>query len=149
MNTSQTSLPEVGKLRLNNFALAVGDLDRMVSWYVKVLGFEVTERGRFDAVGAAYAMLDGMGFRLELISRPGTRNKRPVDRTVPPDHLDVLGWKALVLETQDLPVTTAALSEQGVDIVWAELPLSPAMQSTMIRDPEGNLINIFGSPGHS
>jgi glyoxylase I family protein len=41
MNTTQTSPPAVGGLRLNNFALAVDDLDRMVKWYVEVLGFNV------------------------------------------------------------------------------------------------------------
>jgi glyoxylase I family protein len=148
MNTTQTSPPAVGGLRLNNFALAVDDLDRMVKWYVEVLGFNVEQRGRFDAVGADYAMLGGTGFRLELVSRPGTP-KLATDRTQPPGHLDVLGWKAMVLETEDLAATTAALSEHGVDIVWAELPLSPAIQSTMIRDPEGNMINIFGVPEHS
>jgi glyoxylase I family protein len=148
MNTSRTLPPAVSSLRLNNFALAVGDLERMVTWYVEVLGFEVKERDRFDAVGADYAMLDGTGFRLELISRPGTP-KKPADRTQPPSHLDVLGWKAMVLETTDLAATTAALSEHGVDIVWAELDLSPDTQSTMIRDPEGNMINIFGMPERS
>jgi glyoxylase I family protein len=148
MNTSKTSLPAVGKLRLNNFALAVGDLEHMVTWYVEVLGFEVAERGRFDAVGADYAMLDIPGFRLELISRSGTP-KTPVSRTQPPDHLNMLGWKALVLESEDLAATTAQLSAHGVDIVWAELDLSPTTQSTMIRDPEGNMINIFRVPAHS
>jgi glyoxylase I family protein len=148
MNTSRTSLPAVGKLRLNNFALAVGDLEPMVTWYVEVLGFEVAERGRFDAVGADYAMLDIPGFRLELISRSGTP-KTPANRTQPPDHLNVLGWKALVLESEDLAATTAQLSAHGVDIVWAELDLSPTTRSTMIRDPEGNMINIFRVPARS
>jgi catechol 2,3-dioxygenase-like lactoylglutathione lyase family enzyme len=143
MNANESSLPAVRGLRLNNFALAVGDLERMIAWYVEVLGFEIKERDRFDAVGADYAMLDGTGFRLELISRPGTP-KKPADRTQPPSHLDVLGWKAMALETPDLAGTTAALKQHGVDIVWAELDLSPTMQTTMIRDPEGNMINIFG-----
>jgi glyoxylase I family protein len=145
MNTPQIPLPTVIKLRLSNFALAVGDLERMVRWYVEVLGFEVAERGRFDAVGADYAMLDATGFRLELVSRSGTPKTAP-DRTQPPGHLDVLGWKALVLETEDLSATTAQLSRHGVEIIWAELDLSPGKQSTMIRDPEGNMVNIFRAP---
>jgi hypothetical protein len=57
--------------------------------------------------------------------------------------LDVLGCKAMVLETPDLAAVTAALHEHGVNIVWSELPLSPTMQSTMIRDPDGNMLTIF------
>jgi hypothetical protein len=51
-----------------------------------------------------------------------------------------------VFESENLASTTAALAGHGVDIVWAEAPLSPDLRSTLIRDPEGNLINIFGAP---
>jgi len=94
-------------LRLNTMALAVADLPAMVDWYRDVLGLRIAEQGRFEGVGAAYVMLDGEGFRLELVSR-AKGDHRPVDRTAPPLHLDVLGWKALVLETGDL----AALGQQ-------------------------------------
>ena len=60
----------------------------MATWYETVLGFTVAERGRFDAVDANYAMIERGG--LELVSRPGD-DWRPVDRTMPPDHLQVLG----------------------------------------------------------
>jgi catechol 2,3-dioxygenase-like lactoylglutathione lyase family enzyme len=114
----------------------------MVAWYERVLGLRVAERGRFDAVGAEYAMLDGPDFRVELISR-GTPSAR-VDRTGPPGHLDVLGYKALVLDADDLAGATARMQGAGVEIVWADQPLSPDRRSTLIRDPEGNLVNIFG-----
>jgi glyoxylase I family protein len=31
-----------------------------------------------------------------------------------------------------------------VDMVWADQRLSAKRRSTMLRDPEGNLIHIFG-----
>ena len=130
-------------LRLNNIALAVANLDAMVAWYVEALGFVVAAKGHFDAVGADYAMLDGMGFRLELVSRIGTA-KVAVKRTPPPEHLDETGWKALVLESADLAATTATLARHDVEIVWAQAQLTPDISSTMIRDPEGNLIHILG-----
>ncbi|CAG4908900.1 VOC family protein [Paraburkholderia gardini] len=143
MSTIQTKPAPVGGLRLHNFALAVRDLDAMIAWYEAVLGFAVSERGRFDAVGADYAMIEAGGMRIELVSRAGETG-RPVDRTAPPGHLNVPGWKALVLETDDLPAATAALVRHTVEIVWADQPLSAHLRSTMIRDPEGNMINIFG-----
>ncbi|MGF6757635.1 VOC family protein [Paraburkholderia sp. GAS42] len=143
MSTNQPRPAPVSGLRLHNFALAVRDLNAMIAWYETVLGFVVSERGRFDAVNAAYAMVEAGGMRIELVSRAGEM-RRPVDRTAPPDHLNVPGWKALVLETEDLTATTAALVQHNVEIVWADQQLSEHLRSTMIRDPEGNMINIFG-----
>jgi len=138
--TSQANAPG---LRLNNVAIAVADLDIMTGWYERVLGLTVAERGRFDAVGADYVMLDGDGYRIELVARgsPGVF----VDRTEPPEHLDVLGYKALVLDADDLPAVTRGFLAAGVEIVWADASLGPGRRSTLIRDPEGNLVNIFGA----
>lgn len=129
-------------LRFDNIAIAVGDLTMMTAWYEDTLGFVVGERGTFEAVGAAYAMLDGAGVRIELVCRAAPRIA--VDRTAPPEHLDVLGYKAIVLRTNDLSAATASLRQNDVELVWAELELSPGLHSTLIRDPEGNLLNIFG-----
>lgn len=142
---SNSQLNPAPALRLNNVALAVADLEAMVGWYQRAFGLQVETRGYFDPVSADFAMLTGNGFRLELVSRSGGEH-RPADRSAPPQHLHVLGWKAIVLETDDLAVTTAALIAQGVEIVWSEQQLTPTLASTMVRDPEGNLINIFGGP---
>lgn len=140
---TQSSNPAPIVWRLNNVAVAVHDLATMANWYGRVLGFTLVEHGRFDAVGADYQMIERDGVRLELVCRAAGA-KVLVDRTAPPDHLDVLGWKALVLETGDLALATTALIGKGVDIVWADQQISASRRSTMIRDPEGNLINLFG-----
>jgi catechol-2,3-dioxygenase len=137
------STSPAARLRFNNIALAVGDLPAMIAWYEAVLGFVVAERGSFDHIGADYAMLDGVGLRLELVSRSG-KVQRQVDRTMPPDHLGVLGWKALVLETDDLPAMTAFLAQHDVEMLWADEQVSADRRATMIRDPEGNLVHVFG-----
>lgn len=139
------SPPPAGGLRLNNIALAVENLDRMATWYETVLDFEVVERGRVDKAGTDYAMLEGAGFRLELVSLPGAP-RRPAEDAGTTGHFAALGWQAVVLRTGNLSATTAALIAHNVDIVWAESQLSSTLSSTMIRDPEGNLINIFGMP---
>lgn len=131
-------------LRLNNVALAVADLEAMIDWYQNVFGLQVETRGHFNPVNADFAMLTGDGFRLELVSRAGGEH-RPADRSAPPLHLHALGWKAIVLESDDLAATTARLTALGVEIVWAEQALTPTLASTMVRDPEGNLVNIFGA----
>lgn len=140
---SNINQPVASRLQLYNLALAVGNLNTMIVWYETVLGFTVTERGRFDVVGADFAMMESNGLRLELVSRADGARK-PVDRTNPPDHLNVLGWKALVLETDDLTAMTAFIIANNVETVWADQQLTAERRSTMIRDPEGNLVNIFG-----
>jgi glyoxylase I family protein len=148
MNTPNPAPPPAKGLRLNNFAVAVSDLKAMTEWYETRLGFVVTERGRFDAVGADYAMIEAFGFRIELVSRP-SKVERPVDRTPLPDHLGVLGFKSLVLETDDLAAATDALAQHGVEMLWGNQPFTATRHSTMLRDLEGNLIHIFGpvTPG--
>ncbi|MGF6936676.1 hypothetical protein OKW41_005838 [Paraburkholderia sp. UCT70] len=56
----------------------------------------------------------------------------------------LLGLKAMMFETDDLEAITALLTEHQVDMVWADQPLSAERRSTLLRDPEGNLIHIFG-----
>ncbi|MBB5190414.1 catechol-2,3-dioxygenase [Silvimonas terrae] len=141
MHISPPSLD--GQLRLSNLALAVADLPNMVNWYQSVLGFKVDTEGEFPIVGARYAVLEGAGLRIELITRTGA-NFRPVDRSPPPFHLSQLGWKALVLHSEDLKTTTAVLRAHDVEICWAEEKTTEHLKSTLIRDPEGNFINIFG-----
>jgi catechol 2,3-dioxygenase-like lactoylglutathione lyase family enzyme len=140
MHNDPASEPE---LRFNNMALAVGDLRGMVWWYRRVLGLRLVRQGHFDGVGADYAFLDGEGFRLELVSRAQGQHQ-PVARTQPPMHLNELGWKALVLETDDLDALETRLSANAVECVWSRAPLTDHRHSTMIRDPEGNLIHVFG-----
>lgn len=135
--------PLAGRLQLNNLALAVADLPRAIDWYQRVLGFAVEERGHFEPVAADFAMLVGAGIRLELVaSRRATL--REVDRTPPPRHLQVLGWKALVLQCDDLAALGEHLRTEGAELLWEAQPLNESRSSTLLRDPEGNLINVFG-----
>jgi catechol 2,3-dioxygenase-like lactoylglutathione lyase family enzyme len=143
MQTASVDHPPVLSLRVSNVALATGDLEAAIAWYAKVLGFVVTERGHFDAVSADYAMIEVAGVRIELVSRAYAQHQR-VDRTPPPNHLDVLGYKAVVFETDDLAAATATLIQHDVELLWADQPLNATCNSTTLRDPEGNLINIFG-----
>ncbi len=131
-------------LALNNIAIAVDDPEAMADWYGRYLGFTVASSGRFDAVGADYIMMQAPGFQIELITRDSP--KVPVDRADPPDHLDTLGLKALVFDVDSLPEMTETLQGAGVEIVWALEPLFPDRRSTLIRDPEGNLVNLVERP---
>ena len=61
-----------------------------------------------------------------------------------PKHLLPIGNKSLVLQVNDLHQATVELEEKGVAFAWKEMDLSgEGHRSTMIRDNDGNFINIF------
>lgn len=129
-------------LRFYSFVLAVADLDAMRGWYGRVLGMAEMLAGESAADGTRFAMLEGAGTRIELVERHGA--VVPATMPDPPTHLDETGWKTLDLETDDLAALDAHLRAEGVTILQSALPLSPRRAMTTIRDPEGNLIAIFG-----
>jgi catechol 2,3-dioxygenase-like lactoylglutathione lyase family enzyme len=103
----------------DNIALSVTDLERSMIWYTEVLGFT-----------------------------PGYRTYRSPDaEVVPGPHLRTSGFKALVLRTDDLEDVTRRLEDHGVEFVWKNRVLSDdGLRSTMLRDPDKNLINVLRYP---
>lgn len=131
----------IDDLRFENIAISVSDLDRVATWYQQVLGFNEVRRGEFPTAAARFIFLEGKGMRIELIS---TGKAVPTPLPQPPTHLETTGFKAIVLHTDDLALTTRELESKGVTIVWRELSLTEDIAATLIRDPEGNFINVFG-----
>jgi glyoxylase I family protein len=143
MNRSMTPPP----LRFYSIVLAVADLSLMQGWYARVLGFAERLSGASEADGTAFAVMDGAGTCIELVAGGGGAPAPPTETTPhpePPTHLDTTGWRTLDLESDDLLTLDAHLRREGVTILTALQPLSPRRAMTMIRDPEGNLIAIFG-----
>jgi catechol 2,3-dioxygenase-like lactoylglutathione lyase family enzyme len=128
-------------LRLNTIALAVADLRAMVWWYRRVLDLRLVAQGHIAATCLDYAGLEGSGFRLELSSHPGMQRPRKAST-----NAETTGWRALVLETDDLLSLDRRLARNSVEVIWSQKRIE-ARLSTMIRDPEGNLIQILG-PEH-
>jgi catechol 2,3-dioxygenase-like lactoylglutathione lyase family enzyme len=126
---------------LHSIAISVADLGRSIEWWKRVFGFDLVVRTHFEAVNAEVAVIQGAGFRLELLQVLG-RHRIPDLFAEPAAHLLAIGTKALVLQTDDLPATTRELDTKGVTILWRELDLGTG-PSTAIRDNDGNLINIF------
>ncbi len=61
-----------------------------------------------------------------------------------PGHLLPIGNKELVLQVDDLHAATRELEAKGVTFAWKEVNLEGgALLSTVIRDMDGNFINIF------
>lgn len=130
-------------LSLHNLAFTVSDLDKTIQWYGDILGFKVLNRVTFPAIGAQVAFLQNADVRLEVLQAPGgfRINEMFADA---PAHLLPIGNKVLVLQVNDLHTATLELEEKGVTFAWKEVDLTgDGTFSTMIRDSDGNFINIF------
>ena len=131
-------------LEFDNVAISVTDLDQSIAWYERVFGFTVAYRTYSDAVEAHFVLLEIKGLRIELLSRPGI--KRSPDMT-PGPHLSTSGLKAIVFRTHDLEAVTARFESFDLELVWKLRAVSAdGLRATMIRDPDGNLINVLSYP---
>lgn len=139
---SEATPSAIDRLSFENIAISVSDLGRAVAWYRDVLGFRQVRSGEFAAVGARFAFLEGKGMSIELISTG--KAPTPSSLVEPPHHLETVGYKAIVLRTDDLSQVTHELERKGVTIVWKEQVLTDDIAATLIRDLDGNFINIFG-----
>ena len=130
-------------LRFGYFVLAVGDIAVMRKWYCSVLDFTLERTGRMEQLQAEYAILSGHGIKLELGVHLGGRPQlTPVLPS--PEFMDQLGWKVLTFHADDLAALEAHLTAHRVDVAWSAKTIAPGICSTLFRDPEGNLINVFG-----
>ena len=135
-------------LSLHNLAFTVSDVEKAIQWYRDTLGFEVLRREIFTALGdAEIAFLQKSDIRLEILRvKDGFRINEMFAEA--PAHLLPIGNKSLVLQVNDLHATTLELESKGVTFVWKEMNLTKeGMPSTMIRDMDGNFINIFQREG--
>ncbi|WP_020604613.1 VOC family protein [Spirosoma spitsbergense] len=131
-------------LSLHNLAFTVSDVEKAIQWYGDTLGFQVLSRETFTALGGAeIAFLQKSDIRLEMlwVQNGFLINEMFADA---PAHLLPIGNKTLVLQVNDLHDATLELEAKGVTFAWKEMNLmDDGMPSTMIRDMDGNFINIF------
>lgn len=141
MNNHQTN--GLQSLVLSNLALTVKNLDDSIEWYGNVFGFQVKRREVFTAIGAEVAFLQFADILLEMLEIKG-QLIIPELFAKPPAHLLPVGNKILVLKVNDLVLATRELEEKEVVFEWKNMNLTEhGLPSTMIRDLDGNFINIF------
>lgn len=127
-------------MKLNSIRLLVDDLPACLAFYRDVLGLEVTVQAETNV----YAQLIGAGVSLGLYQRDlmarvlGTQeasNERAAKDTA-----------LLVFEVDDVDKTVADLKTKGAHFVTdAQDQEAWFMRVAHLRDPDGNLIEIFHS----
>lgn len=133
-------------LEFDNVAVSVTDLTKSLEWYQRVFGFEVVYRTFSTVVDAELVIIERGAARIELLAQRGAR-EHPDAPIVPGPHLQTSGLKAIVFRTDDLEGITAYLETCSVQFEWKIQTLSAdGLRSTMVRDPDGVLINVLDYP---
>ena len=115
----------------------VNDVDVAVEFYINMLGFELVEKW-----GPPFAMVKRGDLTLWL-SGPGSSASRPLtDGSTPLPG----GWNRLVLETDDLALSMAKLTQAGAQF-RSEVVSGPGGTQVLVDDPSGNPIELFEASG--
>ena len=121
------------------------DYEDTVAWYSQNFGFETTKEVVNDNANLKIGFLDNGAFELEIYadivaSSGAVRLNR--DRFGMPSE----GFVKLSLEATDLWHFASALSANGAEFVreMNESDRKPGQSWFMVKDPDGNLIQVFG-----
>ncbi len=130
-------------MSVDHVGLSVADLNAMTDWYSRALPARVeyaVERPTVAMRGVV--LIDGDGFRLELLHR---EHSRPVHGTETIDEsLLRHGFGHLALRVDDVPAAVERLVALGAAAILAPRPGSqPGMTIAFVADPEHNLIEIL------
>jgi lactoylglutathione lyase len=112
----------------------VRDWDRALEFYTETLGIPTTFRG------------DEMGWA-QLATGEG---QLAIERAAPDDEeaQELVGrFVGVSLQVSDIHATHRALVERGVEFVGAPEVQTWGGTIAHLRDPDGNVITLLGSPG--
>ena len=125
-------------------ALSVARLPPMIAWYRDVLGFTVFSQGEVADRGIAFALLLRDGALIEMLQ---TKAARPLKEVAPAvkDPVEIHGFFKGGFVVADVEAAYRDLQRRGVTFDF-ELtqPRNGPYRAFGLRDPEGNLLQVFG-----
>lgn len=132
--------------RIDHIELLTTAPERVVAFYVDVLGFRERERMRipqtpFGPLDLVYLDLGGTTLEVMCYPEAGPIAARKAEQQ--------LGWQCLALEVEDMDGALDMLRERGVEAAWGPVK-RPAYARAEIRDPDGNPIELrqwYANPG--
>jgi len=142
---AQTATPRAAPVlgRGAFWALSVADIKSMSEWYADKFGLHVTLDPP-KANGAKAVVLEGDGLIVELIQHDSAKPRRVAAPGASEAVLLHGIMKAGVL-VDDFDKTIASLRAASVPFAFGPYPARAGQRANVIvRDPEGNLIQIFG-----
>jgi catechol 2,3-dioxygenase-like lactoylglutathione lyase family enzyme len=119
--------------------VSVPNLEEAISWYSRVLGFEVEKRFHIAPAKADAAMIRRGALRFELFEVAGAA-PLPEDRRMPIPDLRTHGNKHVAFQVNDLDTFLVEMEAKGADVAFV---VREAFGSgCFIRDCAGNLIEF-------
>jgi glyoxylase I family protein len=120
-------------LGLRGVRYQVKEVQRSISFYTKILGFNLDFKN-LPAFGQV-----SIGNLKLILSGPGASGSRPL-----PDgrQQEPGGWNRIVLQVRDLPARITELNKEGVHF-RNEMEVGPGGRQIQLEDPDGNPIELF------
>lgn len=132
------------ELKPHHLGISVADIEASIAWYGEMLGFTLVKRHTLEAVPAEIAFLSHGDFSIELFEVPGAA-PLPEDRRYPNRDLLTHGTKHMALAVQNMREVMDVLKQRDVDIAM-DVTMVEQTAIAFIRDPTGNLIELFEQP---
>jgi len=127
----------------DHVGVSVPDLDDAITWWHRVMGFELERQNVIEAIPAKFAIVKNGNLRVELFE--AENGAASADSRREP-NVDILshGNKHISFAVEDVLSLSEVLRARGADIVWVK---TFAFGSNMfIRDNAGNLIEFVQRP---
>ena len=121
-----------------NVRYMVDDVDEAISFYTKLLGFEVR-----TSFGPAFADVTRGNLRL-LLSGPASSAGRPMPDGAKPGPG---GWNRIHLIVDDIEAEVARLTESGAPF-RNDILEGPGGKQILLQDPSGNVVELFQPADH-
>jgi catechol 2,3-dioxygenase-like lactoylglutathione lyase family enzyme len=115
--------------RIDHVAIVVKDLDESIHFYTQVLGMRLDRIVNLPEFGLEVAFVAKQGADIELMKFD--------DPTIP------IGVRHICAHVPDVPSAAEALSKSGAEVVRPLAKTSLGFWYTMIRDPNGVVIELL------
>ncbi len=123
--------------------LSVADLDRAIGWYRDVLGFRLISQGTVADGTARAALLQNGASLLEVLDFPDSKSPKDVAPQLREGHMQ--GFFKAGFVVANLDSAYSRLRQRGARIDFGIVrPANGLYRTFGLRDPEGNLIQLFG-----
>ena len=131
-----------------DIALVVRDFEKALEFYRDKLGFIPTRQINVDDGTARRTGLGAAGFDIQYM-RIGDVNLKLVHMknsppTGPTGSNTVYGYRYVTMWVEDMDRTYEEWRANGVEFLSEPIRRTPDMRVVVLKDPEGNLIEILG-----
>jgi catechol 2,3-dioxygenase-like lactoylglutathione lyase family enzyme len=131
-----------------DIGLVVRDFEGALEFYRDKLGFVPTRQIDVDDVTARQTGLAAAGFDIQYmqvgdVNLKLIRMKNPPS-TAPTDSDPVYGYRYVTMWVEDMDRTYDEWRANGVEFLCEPIRRTPDLRVVVLKDPEGNLIEILG-----